>query len=73
MTENVQWHEKTVKGSDVKKIIDKGPEYFYETLKGYIIECTNGREEKKYALYANLEGQIFCREFAEFIKKFTKM
>ena len=36
MAENVQWHEKTVKGSDVKKIIDKGPEYFYETLRGYI-------------------------------------
>lgn len=45
----------------------------YILLNNNIIECTNGREEKKYALYANLEGQIFCRKFAEFIKKFTRM
>lgn len=30
-------------------------------------------KKKKYALYTNLEGQIFCREFVEFTKKFTKM
>lgn len=35
-----------------------------------IIECTNGREEKKYVVYKNNEGMIFCREQEEFDSKF---
>lgn len=45
----------------------------YHVLTQNVIECTNGREEKKYTLYVNNNGQIFCRETEEFDKKFTKL
>ena len=31
----------------------------YILLNDSLIECTNGREEKMYCLYANTEGKIF--------------
>lgn len=42
----------------------------YFLLNDNLIECTNGREEKKYCLYANLEGVLFVRERGEFYQKF---
>lgn len=42
----------------------------YVELMRDIIECTNGREEKKYVVYKNNEGMIFCREQEEFDSKF---
>jgi len=45
----------------------------YIMLNDQLIECTNGREEKKYCLYANTEGKIFVREHDEFYNKFTKL
>lgn len=45
----------------------------YTLLNDDLIECTNGREEKKYCLYANQEGKIFVRERGEFYNKFTKL
>lgn len=45
----------------------------YIMLNDQLIECTNGREEKKYCLYANTEGKIFIRERDEFYNKFTKL
>lgn len=44
----------------------------YFLLNDDLIECTNGREEKKYCLYANLEGMVFVRERDEFYQKFEK-
>lgn len=45
----------------------------YILLNDDLIECTNGREEKKYCLYSNTEGKIFVRECNEFYDKFTKL
>ncbi len=45
----------------------------YILLNDDLIECTNGREEKKYCLYSNTEGKIFVREHDEFYSKFTKL
>lgn len=44
----------------------------YAVIQTDMIECTNGREEKKYVAYCNMSGQIFCREQEEFYQKFTK-
>ena len=44
----------------------------YFLLNDDLIECTNGREEKKYCLYANKKGMIFVRERDEFYQKFEK-
>ena len=44
----------------------------YFLLNDDLIECTNGREEKKYCLYVNLEGMAFVRERDEFYQKFEK-
>lgn len=41
----------------------------YYMLKQNIIECTNGREEKKYVLYYR-DGEFFTREQKEFWNKF---
>lgn len=43
----------------------------YILLNDELIECTNGREEKKYCLYANQAGEIFIRERDEFNQKFS--
>lgn len=45
----------------------------YILLNDDLIECTNGREEKKYCLYSNTDGKIFIRERSEFYDKFTKL
>ena len=45
----------------------------YIVLNDSLVECTNGREEKKYTLYANQDGVIFCRDTEEFNQKFTKL
>ena len=39
---------------------------------GSAIECTNGREELEYAIYARA-GKVFVREYTEFWKKFEKV
>lgn len=44
----------------------------YFLLNDDLIECTNGREEKKYCLYVNIEGMVFVRERDEFYQKFEK-
>lgn len=44
----------------------------YFLLNDDLIECTNGREEKKYCLYVNIEGMLFVRERDEFYQKFEK-
>lgn len=44
----------------------------YFLLNDDLIECTNGREEKKYCLYANKKGMVFVRERDEFYQKFEK-
>lgn len=55
----------------VKQLIHKKTGNTYFLLNDELIECTNGREDKKYCLYANLEGMIFVREHDEFYQKFT--
>lgn len=45
----------------------------YILLNDQLTECTNGREEKKYCLYANQDGMLFVREHDEFNQKFTKL
>lgn len=47
-----------------------GNEYY--VIKRDIIECTNGREEKRYVLYYR-DGKFFCREQVEFDQKFRKL
>lgn len=38
-----------------------------------VLECTNGREDKKYAVYMSAHtGMKFCREVGEFYQKFEK-
>ena len=38
-----------------------------------VIECTNGREDKKYVVYVSAHnGMKFCREADEFYQKFEK-
>ena len=38
-----------------------------------VIECTNGREDKKYVVYMSAHtGMKFCREADEFYQKFEK-
>lgn len=54
------------------RFIHKKTGNMYLLLNDDLIECTNGREEKKYCLYANLEGMIFVREHDEFYQKFEK-
>lgn len=45
----------------------------YDVLFSDAIECTNGREEKKYVVYSNSDGLVFVREADEFHKKFKKL
>lgn len=52
------------------RYIHKKTGNIYFLLNDNLIECTNGREEKKYCLYANLEGTLFVRECGEFYQKF---
>lgn len=56
----------------VKKVVHKKTGNMYILLNDDLIECTNGREDKKYCLYANLEGMVFVREHDEFYQKFEK-
>ena len=38
-----------------------------------VIECTNGREDKKYVVYMSVYTSMkFCREADEFYQKFEK-
>lgn len=55
----------------VKQLIHKKTGNTYFLLNDDLIECTNGREDKKYCLYVNLEGMVFVREHNEFYQKFT--
>ena len=46
----------------------------YTLVQTDIIECTNGREDKKYVVYCSTTTpvKVFCREQDEFYQKFTK-
>lgn len=67
LTQNV------IQQKPVKKVVHNKTGNIYILLNDQIIECTNGREEKKYCLYVNLEGMVFVRERDEFYNKFTKL
>lgn len=54
------------------RYIHKKTGNIYFLLNDDLIECTNGREEKKYCLYANKKGMVFVRERDEFYQKFEK-
>ncbi len=58
--------------TDFKKVthIKTGDTYF--VIKRDVIECTNGREDKKYVIYCKgiKDAKFFCREQEEFDKKF---
>lgn len=56
----------------VKQFIHKKTGNTYFLLNDELIECTNGREDKKYCLYASLAGMVFVREADEFYQKFEK-
>lgn len=56
----------------MKQFIHKKTGNTYFLLNDELIECTNGREDKKYCLYVNLEGMVFIREHDEFYQKFEK-
>lgn len=56
----------------MKSFIHKKTGNMYILLNDDLIECTNGREDKKYCLYVNLEGMVFIREHDEFYQKFEK-
>lgn len=46
----------------------------YYLIMDNVIECTNGREEKRYAVYMSAHsGERFCRESEEFHHKFEKV
>lgn len=46
----------------------------YYVVMDDVIECTNGREEKKYVVYMSAStGMKFCREADEFYQKFEKL
>ena len=51
------------------KHLKTGKSYIYL---GYAIECTNGREELNYAIYARA-GKVFVREWIEFWEKFEEV
>ena len=44
--------------------------HIYCVLCDDAIECTNGREEKRYVIYTRA-SKIFVREYGEFMQKFT--
>lgn len=44
----------------------------YYVLFSDVIECTNGREEKRYVIYSK-DGRLFCREQEEFEQKFKEV
>ena len=44
----------------------------YTVLYTDVIECTNGREELRYVIYAKAD-KLFCREQKEFWEKFTEI
>ena len=67
LTQNVM-QQKPVKQFTHKKT---GNTYFL--LNDELIECTNGREDKKYCLYVSLAGMVFVREREEFYQKFTRL
>lgn len=44
----------------------------YTVIYDDAIECTNGREERKYVVYTR-DNKIFVREAKEFYQKFKKL
>ena len=61
-----------IQQKSVKKVIHKKTGNTYFLLNDELIECTNGREDKKYCLYVSLAGMVFVREADEFYQKFEK-
>lgn len=67
--EDTRWIQQWVVHKPIRCTHKKtGNTYFL--LNDGLIECTNGREEKKYCLYANKKGMVFVRERDEFYQKF---
>lgn len=62
-----------IQQNPVKKFFHNKTGNIYILLNDDLIECTNGREDKKYCLYVNLEGMVFVREHDEFYQKFTRL
>lgn len=58
------WGKKTVRHIKTNNL--------YTVLREDVIECTNGREEKRYVLYTR-NGKVFCREQQEFWRKFEEV
>ena len=56
----------------VKQFTHKKTGNTYFLLNDELIECTNGREDKKYCLYVSSAGMVFVREADEFYQKFEK-
>ena len=51
-------------------VIHKKTGNVYSIVHDNVIECTNGREDRKYVVYQNEAGMLFCREAGEFWQKF---
>lgn len=64
--------QSVIQQKPVKKVIHKKTGNIYFLLNDELIECTNGREDKKYCLYVSLGGMVFVREADEFYQKFEK-
>lgn len=56
---------------EVVKHIKTGRKYC--VLYRGVIECTNGREDKRYVVYYGDGPVIFCREEKEFDEKFKRI
>lgn len=56
----------------MERVIHKKTGNIYFVVHRGVIECTNGREDKRYVIYKNHSEQLFCREEKEFDQKFTK-
>lgn len=56
----------------IYKHLKTGKYYFKIDFRTSIIECTNGREDKKYVLYSD-GVRLYCREKEEFSQKFELM
>ena len=56
----------------MERVIHKKTGNIYFVVHRGVIECTNGREDKRYVVYKNHSEQLFCREEKEFDQKFMK-
>ena len=45
----------------------------YVLLYAEAINVTNAQDGQRMAVYVNSDGHVFCREYSEFVAKFTKL